>query len=682
MRNTERSGKIFVILVLLAAMALECLGCAAPGNTDGQTLPTDSAPTQTQPREPEPTCPPDGDEDNVTCQGSYTRTGQALEERRDTVVAQVGDSCLTNRELWVYYWVEVADYLRENPDLTFSQGLDTLMCGVVPDLTWQQYFLDRALKAWHSYAALNLKGTLEGTPTEAAYQPIDTFHEKNLNEDMPALKYLYGYTNASYVPNSLHQDYLDSLPELLETMATENGYADAEALAADTAGAAKEDLVSWGQLYNRAYMYFTECTYYLEPTREEVEEYLAQNAETFAAIEEDEILVDFRHILAIPENASVAQDGTVTAGEEDWENAYDEVYGLYVRAQYNSFPEDTFAEWANASSDDEGSRLNGGLYSGIHRGQLTDVLDSWLFDPARRPGDRAMLQSDCGWHLMYFSGSTTARYAAAREALLAERTGALVTGAMESYPISVDYSLISLAPAAREGAAPDLGQLLYPDIAHQRYPSAPLYFQQDYPHTYYGQYPIASWGCGITTMAMLSSYMTDEEWTPPELCAIYGYYCAERGTNIVMYDDVPAEMGFYLEKRTWDWNEVVAALENGQVVACLQYAGYWTKGGHFLLLQRVTEDGLIEVRDSNIFNFGTLSGHQINAHEPSVITPKGAYYWIYQTKITRIPACWRCDDTDHQDVPTALFREEYCCPKCRTAMTRRSQFLTACAQVK
>lgn len=671
-----------VLALLLALLMLSGCGGAAV-DSSGTTDPAPNAEVPTEETIP-PTVPEDGNPEDVTCKGSYTVTDALLADEGEKVIASVGDIDLTNRELQIYYWLEVSQWLRDNPDVTFSQGLDTLMCRMDDTLTWQQYFLQRALNTWHGYASLVQMSHTEGTPTEAAYQPIESFHEANLNEDMPALRYAYGYANADYAPNDLHQAYLDDLPQLLEGLAVSAGYADVDGLVADLAGAGGDcaALEGYADLFNRAYMYFTERTYYMEPSQEDVTQYLADHPALSEEAGQEDVLVDFRHILFVPENAVVAADGTATALEEGWEAAYDAAYSLYVKSQYKSFSEDTFAEWANANSADEGSRLNGGLYSSISQGQLVEALDDWLFDPERRHGDMAILRTDCGYHLVYFSGTTNAANAAAQAALTAQMGDELMIYAMETYSMTVDYGAICLGLAPQAGNLLDPDGVLYPDIAHERYPSAPQFFQQDYPHTYYGQYPIASWGCGITTMAMLSSYMTDEEWTPPELCAIYGYYNTEKGTNIVMYDDVPAEMGFYLEKRTWDWNEVVAALENGQVVACLQYAGYWTKGGHFLLLQRVWEDGLIEVRDSNLFNFGTLSGHQINAHDPSVITPKAAYYWIYQKKITRIPACWRCDDTGHEDVALAIFTGDYCCPKCTAALARRSSFLSACALAK
>lgn len=685
MRERKKTGRRAGLLFALALAAALC-GCTAQ---EEATLPsTEASVPETIVTEPAPTAPPDGNSGDVTCQGSYTADSGTLAAEADTCVASINDSTLTNSQLQIYYWAEVAAYREAghevNPD--YSQSLDTQLCDLDETaITWQQYFLQRALNTWHSHQALAIRAVEVPLELEEAYQPNETNHEKYLADTMPALKYLYGYYNDYYEPNEMHQEYLDNLPTLLEELAAANGFGDLQAQVLDMAGsgATVEDLIAWAELYNRDYMYYTQLTYDMELTAEEVEAYFTEHEAAYAesGITRDSGKnVDFRHVLLIPEGATVAADGTVTATEEAWEDCLLEAQTLLN--QYWKKKESRFAELANATSADVGSALNGGLYSGVSQGQMTQALDEWLFAPEREAGDKEIIRTACGYHIVYFSASVDIWYAQAEADLLAEQTNALVTDAMEAYPLTVDYSLICLGEAACSGEAITEADVLYPDIAHERFPTAPLFLQQDYPNTKYGAYPIASWGCGITTMAMLASYMTDEEWTPPELCKIYGYYCAERGTNIVMYDDVPAELGFFLQEREWNWDEIVAAIENGQVVACLQYKGYWTKGGHFILMEKVNEDGTIVVRDSNLFNYGSLSGHQIDAHEPSVITPQGAYYWIYQHKITRIPACVRCDDTDHQGVPSAMFAGDYYCAKCQTAMARRDRFLNACEMVK
>lgn len=45
-----------------------------------------------------------------------------------------------------------------------------------------------------------------------------------------------------------------------------------------------------------------------------------------------------------------------------------------------------------------------GTYNDAAHGALRNAYESWLFDPARQPGDTVLLESEQGFHVMYFSG--------------------------------------------------------------------------------------------------------------------------------------------------------------------------------------------------------------------------------------------------------------------------------------
>ena len=129
--------------------------------------------------------------------------------------------------------------------------------------------------------------------------------------------------------------------------------------------------------------------------------------------------------------------------------------------------------------------------------------------------------------------------------------------------MDVTYSDIILAEEPESGLGLSYSDILYPDIAHQRFPEVPLYLQQDYGVTRYGNYPLRTYGCGITSLAMLSSYMTDTELTPPILCERYGSYCSEWGTDYTIFRREPPNMGYYLRDQVFDPDVALAALEDG-----------------------------------------------------------------------------------------------------------------------
>ena len=631
------------------------------------------------------TIPADGNPQDVTCLGSYTADVRKLTDR---VVANVRSAELTLGQLQVYYWLEVAAYRQaaREPSPDFSRALDTQPCDLDSSVnSWQQYFLREALNTWHIQQALIQISQDRPIPTEEAYQPDLEKHDKYMPE-VPALQYLYGYRR-HFQPNELHQAYLDSLPQTLSSLALRCGFSNDSAQAAAVAGpgATAEDMLYYAENANYAYMYLTELGYQFEPTEEEITAHY--DAGTVELRPEDQgNTVNMRHILLIPQDAEVADDGTVTADADSWNACYAEAETVIRLWKSNikktpftsSVPmdpaESRFAELANDKSADPGSAPSGGLYQNLKQGQLTEVLDSWCFDPARQYGDVGILQSEFGYHIVFFVSSTPGWYNAAKEDLIRNYYTDEILYAMDYFPIHVDYSAIRLGQAEDNGSFILPSDLLYPDIAHQRYPSVPLYLQQDYPEANYGNYKLSSHGCGITSLAMLASYMTDEELTPPELASTYGFYCGKRGSDTSLLSKTPAEMGFFLMKQGHNWNEIDAALQNGQIVISLQHAGYWTRGGHFIVLTELTEDGKYVVRDSNLLNYSKLSAFAEDCHTRGSINAAGQGYWIYEKKVTTIAACVRCGGEDHQSVPAGLV-QDYHCPKCLKALTRRTAYL-------
>lgn len=681
----------FFTLLLCLAVVLALSGCGSkPGSSSDKTV---NAAETTEATLPAPTIPADGNPGDVTCQGSYYVSDEEITAAADTVVATMDGANLTNSQLQIYYWLEVAAYrqARHEVEPDFTQSLDTQVCPIDDTVnSWQQYFLNRALSAWHAQQALVFMSRDEGVPVnDPEYKP-DLEKRAEYMTGMPATEYLYQWSDG-YKPNRLHQAYLDAVPELLTTLAADNGFSDNDAQAKAIAGAGAEgrDLISYTHLINMAYMYFTEMGYYFEPTSEEIEAYYNNTMSSDQGSSEK--TVDIRHILLIPENAEVSADGTVTAGEDAWARCETEAKNLvdkwrsavsktrYAQFTTASVPESRFSEIAKAHSEDPGSSSNGGLYVHLSQGQLMPELDAWCFDGSRQHGDYEIIRSAAGYHIVFFCASNEGWYTDAESGLIQSLYNDLVSSAMEKYPMEADFSAIKLGVAADNGSFVLPSHLLYPDVAHERFPDMPLYLQQDYPDAPFGDYKVSTHGCGITTLAMVASYMADDELTPAELAARYGYYCGERGSEIVLFDNTPAEMGFQLQNRSYSWAEMEEALKNGQVVVSLQWAGYWTRGGHYLAMIGMTEDDRYVVRDSNLLNYKRIQNHVVDSHTRGSISQAGQYYWIYEKKVTSIPACVRCGEEGAAAAPEIMFQTDYHCEKCLTAMERRNDFLTGLA---
>ncbi|MBR5872695.1 MAG: peptidylprolyl isomerase, partial [Oscillospiraceae bacterium] len=108
--------------------------------------------------------------------------------------------------------------------------------------------------------------------------------------------------------------------------------------------------------------------------------------------------VDVRHILVAPE-----ADAEGNVSEEAWAEAlvlaekYDEEWKALGGSEAD------FAETAMKYSVDSSS-VNGGLYENVYLGQMVAEFEDWCFDSARKAADTAIIKTQYGYHIMYFSG--------------------------------------------------------------------------------------------------------------------------------------------------------------------------------------------------------------------------------------------------------------------------------------
>lgn len=64
--------------------------------------------------------------------------------------------------------------------------------------------------------------------------------------------------------------------------------------------------------------------------------------------------------------------------------------------------EDSFAALATEHTEDSGSAQTGGLYSNVRPGRMVPEFDQWIFDKNRKAGDTEIVETDYGYHVMYF----------------------------------------------------------------------------------------------------------------------------------------------------------------------------------------------------------------------------------------------------------------------------------------
>lgn len=111
---------------------------------------------------------------------------------------------------------------------------------------------------------------------------------------------------------------------------------------------------------------------------------------------------------------------------------------------------------------------------------------------------------------------------------------------------------------------------------------------------------IAGAGCGPTSLAICVSTLTDTVVTPPEVCdwsVKTGHRCEGSGSYHSLIPDGAAHYNVPCRGIGQNGNELVKALQDGKLVIAIMSAGHFTRGGHFIVLRGITDDGKILVAD-------------------------------------------------------------------------------------
>lgn len=115
--------------------------------------------------------------------------------------------------------------------------------------------------------------------------------------------------------------------------------------------------------------------------------------------------IDIRHVLIRPEASTLASEDEGYQADVDAKKADAKAKAeeLYAQWQSGTATEDTFADLARENSADSNA-AQGGLYEKVYQGQMVQTFNDWCFDPSRQPGDSGIVETDFGYHIMYFVG--------------------------------------------------------------------------------------------------------------------------------------------------------------------------------------------------------------------------------------------------------------------------------------
>ena len=125
------------------------------------------------------------------------------------------------------------------------------------------------------------------------------------------------------------------------------------------------------------------------------------------------------------------------------------------------------------------------------------------------------------------------------------------------------------------------------------------YYQYDYPNVPYGDSTIYSSGCGPTCAAMILSTLYGESITPQITCdysASHGYL-GEGGTYSSFFGAIFDEYGVAYTTKEQTEDNIISALEEGNIIVANMGPGKFTNGGHYIVLTGINENGEITIKD-------------------------------------------------------------------------------------
>ena len=359
---------------------------------------------------------------NIAKKDSYTVQDSVAQQKGSDVVATLGGAQLTKGQLQIYYQMELISFVNEYGyflsylGIDFSAPLDQQPCTLVEDRTWQQFFLERALNTWQQNQILALEAKANHFQLDA-----DT------------------------------QDYLDMLASSMEILATQNGFNTADEMIQAEFGSntTLKDWLEYMDISVNGYQYYLQlCQAIPNLSDEQLAEYYRDNQEALEAqgiLQDSGYTVDVRHILILPDGATVETIRTETFSEEAWaiaETRAQEILDLWYAGEAT---EESFAALAHEHSADSGSNTAGGLYTGVTVGSMVAAFENWCFDAQREKGHVGIVKTELGYHVMYFSARGEDLWLTyTRQAYQSQQQTAILEAAMENYEAKVTYKKIAL----------------------------------------------------------------------------------------------------------------------------------------------------------------------------------------------------------------------------------------------
>lgn len=343
--------------------------------------------------------------DVVNAKAVYTEREIDEEDSRwEQVVASCGDYTMNNRDVQINYCMQYLEFASQYGGIFLDSSKPlSEQEALMPGMTWEQYFLRFGVEQLYQNAALATQAKAEGFTMPEQ----DSAELKSILEGLPEDAKKYGFDTV----NAFIQ----------ETFGV---------------GVRQEDYERYLRIFFLSMSYQNSVYENLLQNDAELKAYFDAHPDEFKA-------VDVRHILIAvetsDENGELSEEEKASAKAEAREKAES------LLADFQSNPTEAyFAELAGQHSEDPGSKDNGGLYEKVAPGQMVPTFNDWCFDPARKSGDTGIVETDFGYHVMFFIKQT---YIDQWEINAAQSIASTkLQKVIEQTPVTVHYEHIILAP--------------------------------------------------------------------------------------------------------------------------------------------------------------------------------------------------------------------------------------------
>ncbi len=116
------------------------------------------------------------------------------------------------------------------------------------------------------------------------------------------------------------------------------------------------------------------------------------------------ILIETAELQEIRSEATMTERAQIEAANAAAElaNAQAKEKAEALLAQLKGAGEEAFIKAARENSADTDSNAEGGLYEDVTKGKMVEAFDEWIFDSSRQPGDMDIVETEYGYHVMYF----------------------------------------------------------------------------------------------------------------------------------------------------------------------------------------------------------------------------------------------------------------------------------------